>query len=98
MFGRDADPKRAPETLARVNWLFFRGSDDVETAFSTLIGALDTDLDHVHTHTRLLVRATEWGSGIVMPASPFAGAIWPPLNNGWPGPRIRCPSHKHDRR
>ncbi|MCG8366182.1 MAG: TIR domain-containing protein, partial [Pseudanabaenales cyanobacterium] len=46
--------------LSKLNWLFFRESDSFESAFSSLIKAIDTDLDHVRNHTRLLVRAIEW--------------------------------------
>lgn len=46
--------------LSRHNWLFFREEDDFDCAFQKLIRALDTDLDHVRSHTRLLVRAIEW--------------------------------------
>ena len=46
--------------LGKHNWLFFRDSDDFDTAFQNLVTALDTDLDHVKFHTRLLVRAREW--------------------------------------
>jgi WD40 repeat protein len=42
------------------NWLFFREQDDFEQAFQSLMEAIDTDLEHVRTHTRLLVRAIEW--------------------------------------
>ena len=42
------------------NWLFFREDDDFDTAFKSLHDALDADLDHMRTHTRLLVRAKEW--------------------------------------
>lgn len=46
--------------LSRHNWLFFRETDEFDTAFQSLIKALDTDLDAVKFHTRLLVRAKEW--------------------------------------
>lgn len=42
------------------NWLFFRDTDDFETAFQALQTAIATDLDYINTHTRLLVRAIEW--------------------------------------
>jgi WD40 repeat protein len=42
------------------NWLFFREEDDFDTAFQTLITALDADLNHMRTHTRLLIKAKEW--------------------------------------
>jgi len=48
------------QTLKRPNWLFFRESDDFDSAFQALVDAIETDLDWVHTHTRLQVRALEW--------------------------------------
>lgn len=55
------EPDRdAPQAVAARNWLFFRAEDDKEAAFAELISALDTDLDWVRAHTRLLVRAVEW--------------------------------------
>ncbi|XGV95780.1 MAG: TIR domain-containing protein [Leptolyngbya sp. BL-A-14] len=46
--------------LSRHNWLFFREQDDFKQAFQRLIAAINTDLEHVRTHTRLLERAIEW--------------------------------------
>ncbi|MCA9888624.1 MAG: TIR domain-containing protein, partial [Anaerolineae bacterium] len=46
--------------LESLNWLFMRATDDFDTAFATLIQSLNTDIDHVRAHTRLLVRAREW--------------------------------------
>lgn len=54
-----AGEKARPE-LSKLNWIFFRSEDSFEQAFTTLQTALDTDLDHVRLHTRLLVRAREW--------------------------------------
>lgn len=59
---RDIAPKDAPGSLASINWSFFRDSDDFETSFEALFTALDTDLEWVKIHTRLLVRALEWES------------------------------------
>ena len=42
------------------NWLFFRETDSFDQAFQELLTAIDTDLDYVRMHTRLLVRALEW--------------------------------------
>ncbi|MDX1991054.1 MAG: TIR domain-containing protein [bacterium] len=43
------------------NWIFCRdGQEDYDVVFQTLINAMDTDLEHVRNHTRLLVRAREW--------------------------------------
>src|SRR6266567_4124972 len=57
---RDVDAAAVPETLAKLNWIFCRDSDDFEKATDTLITAFDTDLDWVRAHTRLLTRALEW--------------------------------------
>ncbi|MCB0223379.1 MAG: TIR domain-containing protein [Anaerolineae bacterium] len=57
---RDVDPDDAPGSLASINWSFFRDSDDFDAAFAALAQALDTDLEWVKIHTRLLVRALEW--------------------------------------
>ncbi len=42
------------------NWIFFRDTDDFDTAVKLLSDALDTDLSYVRTHTRVLIRAREW--------------------------------------
>jgi WD40 repeat protein len=49
-----------PESLAKLNFVFFRDSDDFERAFKALIETLETNLDWKKAHTRLLVRAKEW--------------------------------------
>ena len=58
----DVDAAKVPEGLAKLNWIFCRDSDDFEKAVDTVITALDTDLEWVHAHTRLLTRAIEWES------------------------------------
>src|SRR6058998_3274020 len=59
---RDVHAETVPEALAKLNWIFFRESDDFEKATDTLINALEIDLDWVRAHTRLLTRAIEWQS------------------------------------
>jgi hypothetical protein len=46
--------------ISQHNWIFARDSDNFQKAFQELLTALDTDLDHVRAHTRLLVRSLEW--------------------------------------
>ena len=47
-----------PEAAAKLNWIDCRGEADASiTAF---LVALDSDLDRVRAHTKLLVRAREW--------------------------------------
>ena len=57
---RTVNDASVPEALAKFNYIFFRESDDFEEATDKLISALDTDLDWVRVHTRLLTRAIEW--------------------------------------
>jgi WD40 repeat protein len=61
---RDVSADTVPEPLAKLNWIFFPEGDDFEKTFEkatdTLISALDTDLEWIHAHTRLLTRAIEW--------------------------------------
>ena len=45
--------------LAR-QWIHCRNTDNFDEAVSSLISAIDTDLDWVQSHTRLLARALEW--------------------------------------
>src|SRR6266516_2367776 len=59
---RELNAGTTPEALAKINYIFFRESDDFEKATDTLINALDTDLEWVRGHTRLLTRAIEWES------------------------------------
>ena len=59
---REVDAKAVPEPLAKLNWVFYRDTDDFEEATDTLISALDTDFNWVHAHTRLLTRAIEWNA------------------------------------
>jgi WD40 repeat protein len=59
---REVDASTVPEPLRSPQWIFFRDGDDFEEAFQDLVDALDTDLDWVHAHTRLLMRAIEWDS------------------------------------
>jgi hypothetical protein len=46
--------------IAQLNWLFMRDEDDFEAAFQQFVSVLDSDLEYVKTHTKLLVRAREW--------------------------------------
>jgi WD40 repeat protein len=57
---RDPDEVPVPRELASRNWILCRAEDNFDVAMAALAGALDTDLDWVRSHTRLLVRAREW--------------------------------------
>jgi WD40 repeat protein len=50
-----------PEPLRSLSWIMLRpGTDDFEAGVDALIRALDTDIDVVREHTRILVRAKAW--------------------------------------
>lgn len=56
---RRTDPGSVPEALAALNWI--DATDGVSDAtLDRVVQALEADLGHVRSHTRLLVRATEW--------------------------------------
>lgn len=54
------DAAHVPEPLRRLNWILCATAADEATAFGTLLTAIETDLEWVREHTRLLVRAVEW--------------------------------------
>jgi hypothetical protein len=62
LWHRDVADEDVPPDLAAHQYVYLRESDDFENAFGRLLEALDTDMEWVHDHTRLLVRAKEWES------------------------------------
>ncbi|MDX2216146.1 MAG: toll/interleukin-1 receptor domain-containing protein [Oculatellaceae cyanobacterium bins.114] len=54
------DPQQVHPQISKHNWIFFRETDDFDHAFQELLQAVNTDIDYIHAHTRLLVRAIEW--------------------------------------
>ncbi|SDC67039.1 WD40 repeat [Cupriavidus sp. YR651] len=70
---QEVNPGETPPALARLNWVFFTG-DDFDKALQTLLSAVDTDLDWVKAHTRLLVRAAEWDRKAREPSLALRGA------------------------
>ena len=65
-----------PAILAALNFLDFcheTADSAFEAALSRLIDVLDTDLDAVHQHTRLLLRTTEWKDSSHDPARLLRG-------------------------
>jgi WD40 repeat protein len=59
---REPNGAPVPDVAASLNWVFLRDSDDFDAGVATLVRALETDLDHVRTHTRLGVAAGRWES------------------------------------
>jgi outer membrane protein assembly factor BamB len=56
----DFDFKQLPEEARRRLAIRFTDEADFDSAFQELLEAIDTDLEYVRAHTRLLVRAEEW--------------------------------------
>lgn len=46
--------------ISHINWVFFRDTDDFDSAFEKLISTVETDLSYVKAHTRYLTKAKEW--------------------------------------
>jgi WD40 repeat protein len=63
LWHRDVADEEVPSDLAAHQYVFLRESDDFEDSFERLLKALDTDMEWVRFHTRLLVRAKEWDKG-----------------------------------
>jgi TIR domain len=63
LWHRDVADEEVPSDLASHQYVYLRESDDFEDSFERLLKALDTDLEWVRFHTRLLVRAKEWDKG-----------------------------------
>ena len=59
---RSVDGEAVPETIAKLNWIMATDGD-LEGVVDKLILALDTDLERVRAHSRLLVRSREWEAG-----------------------------------
>ena len=58
---REVEAKAVPEALSKLNWIFLREQDDFEKGVDTLLTAVDTDLEWVDAHTRLLGKTVDWG-------------------------------------
>ena len=56
----DTRAVRIPEPIAKINWVSFVEPDGFQESIATLVSAIETDLDWVKQHTRLLERAVEW--------------------------------------
>lgn len=59
---RESGKVEMPEAVSIHNWIYFNVEADFEKSFKTLLAALDTDLEYIKTHTRLLVKALEWNT------------------------------------
>ncbi len=50
------------QQIGHLNWIFFEDDEKFDVEFAALTETLQTDIEHVNLHTRLLVRAREWES------------------------------------
>ena len=57
---QDANGTAIPDALAAHQWISFRHEDEFEGSVDQLVKALDTDIDWVRAHTRLLLRTNDW--------------------------------------
>src|SRR6185312_4992499 len=60
ILARETPAADVPPVLAERHWLRFPDGGEFDAGVDRLIGVLDTDIDRVHRHTRLLTRAREW--------------------------------------
>jgi hypothetical protein len=63
LWHRDVPDEEVPPDLASHQYVFLREKDDFADSFERLLEALDTDLEWVRFHTRLLSGAKEWDKG-----------------------------------
>jgi len=54
------NPDSIHPAISTYNWVKITPESDFEQGVDNLLRTIDTDLDHVRQHTRLLVRAKEW--------------------------------------
>ncbi len=71
---RDVDDAKVQPAAAALNWIFLRDGDDFDAGLEQLAGAIEQDLDHVRTHTRLGVQASRWEAGGREPSQLLRGA------------------------
>ncbi|MGG6267846.1 TIR domain-containing protein [Leptolyngbya sp. AN03gr2] len=60
VYREDFEMAKVHPKLSQHNWLFFRQTDEFETGLNALLNAIETDLEYVRSHTRILERAIEW--------------------------------------
>ncbi len=71
---REVPPAALPAEIAARNWIYLRDGDNFDAGSASLLTAIDTDLDWVRAHTRLLTRALEWDRGAADEAFLLRGA------------------------
>jgi hypothetical protein len=56
----DLPHESIPNFIVELNWIHFEDGDAFEVSLKQLLQAIETDIEYIHEHTRLLVRAIEW--------------------------------------
>jgi hypothetical protein len=57
---KEVDERKLADALKTKQWISILDSDDFDAAIATLVKAVDTNIEWVRFHTRLLTRAKEW--------------------------------------
>ncbi len=60
LYLHEVDDEHVPDALRRPQWTDFRQPERFDQAFAELLAVLNTDVDWLQAHTRLLVDANEW--------------------------------------
>jgi hypothetical protein len=92
LWHRDVADEEVPSDLAAHQYVYLREKDDFEDSFERLLEALDTDMEWVHDHTRLLVRAKEWDKGGRDPSFLLRGKTLEEAEGGRPRRQRKNPS------
>jgi len=56
----EVEEESLPDSIRERQWIPIRESDDFDAGLASLLTALDTNIEWVRSHTRLLTRAIEW--------------------------------------
>jgi len=59
---RAVDPKQVPETLSRLNFIFFDDETKFEESLNRLVDALQTNIDWIRKHTDYGAAARQWAA------------------------------------
>ena len=60
LYLHEVDDEHVPDALRRPQWTDFRQPERFDQAFAELLDVLNTDVDWLQAHTRLLLDANEW--------------------------------------
>ena len=59
----DTRTMSVPDAIGRLNWISFIEESSFDASIAALVAAIDTDLDWLKSHTRLVQSAVEWNTG-----------------------------------